>query len=142
MSNGGVFQSGKPNMKRYGTTRETDYEHDEVIIDRTTRSNCAKPCRPACPKPCPPDPCDPCARKNHWGWFFWAGLVIFIILAIGLYIIRPHWLLDRGLDGLVVGAGCISWLKLLVWSLILTLLLLFIAWIFKILADSSAYGWY
>jgi hypothetical protein len=65
--------------------------------------------------------------------------VVFIILGIGLWIIKPSWVLQRDLTGLPILPLSIDWLKLVVWDLVITIILVLIAWLIRVLSESYYY---
>ena len=141
--NNSVFTDTKRSVRKYDRGNDY-YEKDEVVIEKDARC-CPRPRPVCCPKKV--DPCDPCARRGGW-WWVWSFIVVFIVLGIGLWIIKPYWVLRGGdlanRDLLPGGFGFIDWSKLLIWDLVITLILLFIAWIIKVIAgDGYGYGgWY
>lgn len=121
-----------------GVVREKDtYVEKDYEVDQCGRPRCAPKCAP---KPaCPPPPCDPC--KKSW-WWLWSGIVLFIVIGVGLWLIKPSWVLTKDLAGNVALPFTIDWLKLVIYDLIITFLLVVVAWIIRTLAYSGGYGSY
>lgn len=140
MSATNVFTSDR--RKRYNGG-EWD---DDVVIDRRSYSShraspaYASPCavrKPYCP---PKIDCENPCNRNSWAW---AGIAVFVILGIGLWVIKPCWVLAKGPDGRVIpDSQCIDWLALIIWDLIITFVLLFIAWIVKAITGQQGMWWY
>jgi len=128
-------------------------DEEELYVHKKFDSNCRPQCRPKC-DPCKSyDQCDPCGGSGRW---FGAAVLVFIIVGIGLWAIRPYWIVNNNaaLGAAALNAtdpataaalaGCsssIDWLKLFAWDLFITFILLILAWFLKLIwSNSFGYG--
>lgn len=89
-----------------------------------------------------PDPCDPCAGYNRgsgYSWL-WTSLIVAIILGVGFWLIRPDWVLKKDACGNLLPGCCIDWLKLVIISIVATIIIYIVLWIIQVLVNGSRRG--
>jgi hypothetical protein len=125
MSN--VFTSESKRSTRKFGNREVDYDREEV--DRWGDNGCGRRNNRLAGD-------DSCRTRSWWG--LWAGIIVFVIFGIGFWVVKPSWVLAKDLSGAIELPLSIDWLKLFVTDLIVTLVLLFLAWAIRCLSE----GWF
>lgn len=72
-------------------------------------------------------------ENSNYSWWLWTGIIVFGIVGVGLWAVRPDWVLSLESSDLLQDdvQYKIDWMRLFIWNIFITGAVLFGTWIFK-----------